>query len=85
MNDYDLAKTVNNVVNNYYEWLSDKLGIKVDIDVLEKLIEEEKLQEEYTLARYLDTLLPKPILPNMSKPGYFEDMKSMYNVRRIKT
>lgn len=52
MSDYD------RIVNQYYSWLSDKLGMKVDIDVLEKLIEERKLPEEYTLARYLDTLLP---------------------------
>lgn len=54
MSDYD------RIVNQYYSWLSDKLGMKADIDVLEKLIEEGngKLPEEYTLGRYLDTLLP---------------------------
>ncbi len=52
MNDYDL------IVNKYYAWLSDKLGKKVDLNVLEKLIEKGKLPEEYTLGKYLDTLLP---------------------------
>ena len=49
---------MSDIFNNYYAWLGDKLGMKVDIDVLEKLIKEGKLPEEYTLGRYLDTLLP---------------------------
>lgn len=48
----------NDIFNKYYAWLSNKLGKKVDINVLEKLIEKGKLPEEYTLGRYLDTLLP---------------------------
>ena len=48
----------NDIFNKYYAWLSKKLGMKVDIDILEKLIEEDKLPEEYELGRYLDTLLP---------------------------
>ena len=48
----------NDIFNKYYAWLSDKLGMKVNIDILEKLIEEGKLPEEYELGRYLDTLLP---------------------------
>ena len=46
------------IFEDYYAWLSKKLGMKVDIDILEKLIAEGKLPEEYTLGRYLDTLLP---------------------------
>jgi len=46
------------IFEDYYAWLSKKLDIKVDIDILEKLIAEGKLPEEYTLGRYLDTLLP---------------------------
>lgn len=46
------------IFEDYYVWLSKKLGMKVDIDILEKLIEEGKLPKEYELGRYLDTLLP---------------------------
>lgn len=46
------------IFDDYYAWLSKKLGMKVDIDILEKLIAEGKLPEEYELGRYLDTLLP---------------------------
>ena len=46
------------IFEDYYAWLSKKLGMKVDIDILEKLIAEGKLPEEYELGRYLDTLLP---------------------------
>lgn len=50
---------MSDIFNKYYSWLSDKLGTKVDLDVLEKLIENGKLPKEYEFGRYLDTLLPK--------------------------
>ena len=53
-----MSRMNNDIFNKYYAWLSKKLGMKVDIDILEKLIEEDKLPEEYELGRYLDTLLP---------------------------
>lgn len=46
------------IFEDYYTWLSKKLGMKVNIDILEKLIAEGKLPKEYELGRYLDTLLP---------------------------
>lgn len=53
-----VSRMNNDIFNKYYTWLSKKLGMKVDVDILEKLIAEGKLPEEYELGRYLDTLLP---------------------------